>query len=573
MNSNKLIIQDYLSSLKEDVELDYLFPLLLSVMGFRIVQTAKESKGQSQYGKDIIAIGSDESGQKHRWYFELKGYSDKDITQKNFFKSDGIRESIIEAKDTYFNDSSIPMLKELPIKIVLVHNGVIKANIRPTFDGFISNEFESGQFERWDIYHLTDLFSDHLFNEHLLLDNRSNRLLKKTLALLDAPDNNYLDFKNLIIIQLEQVNNIKSRAFKKLFATLNLLANLVFLYSKENDYLTSAKECSKILILTTWHWILKQGFERKKGVINAFKKLLSNQQRILDEYFNKTLTVAQLDCGLFSEKGHFYERIGYPIRCFEYIEDLIFFYRLNNFLLDSSLNNELHEKRTQQKEIIIKIIHNNSGFYRPILDNHSIPIMQLFLFFMDERDLRTRDENFIYSYIEVIVESLKIGKLKNKLFPEINNNINAVIETLATQEKNKSDSYNDSSSTLIAMLMELCVVFNSEKLYSEISSFIDVDLSLQIISIDFKKLDVERLLFEKNLDKEYFVECVETRHHSTNFTPTIPSFSLFKTGVKEKETPSPVFISDEIGFSFIRYLAHSYYKNQILPYEWRNHIK
>ena len=49
MNSNSIIVREYLSSLKEDTELDYLFPILLNIMGFRIVQTAKESKGQSQY--------------------------------------------------------------------------------------------------------------------------------------------------------------------------------------------------------------------------------------------------------------------------------------------------------------------------------------------------------------------------------------------------------------------------------------------------------------------------------------------------------------------------------------------
>lgn len=129
MSSNNIIVQEYLGSLKEDKELDYLFPILLNSMGFRIVQTAKESKGQSQYGKDIIAIGKNKHGEKFRWYFELKGYGDKDITDKNYSSTDGIRESIIEAKDTAFNDTSIPEFNQLPIKIVLVHNGILKTNI------------------------------------------------------------------------------------------------------------------------------------------------------------------------------------------------------------------------------------------------------------------------------------------------------------------------------------------------------------------------------------------------------------------------------------------------------------
>ena len=150
-------MQDYLASLKEDKELDYLFPQLLQCMGFRIIQTAKEAKGQSQYGKDIIAIGNDSEKIKHKWYFELKGYKDKDITDNNYFSQDGIRESIIEAKDTAFKDSSIPEMKNLPRKIVVVHNGVLKPNIRPTFEGFIEKEFNAGEFERWDIYRLSEI--------------------------------------------------------------------------------------------------------------------------------------------------------------------------------------------------------------------------------------------------------------------------------------------------------------------------------------------------------------------------------------------------------------------------------
>ena len=293
-----MIVREYLSSLKEDSELDYLFPIVLNLMGFRIIQTAKESKGQSQYGKDIIAVGKDENGNNHKWYFELKGYADKDITQANYSKQDGIRESIIEAKDTFFNDSSIPGFDSLPVKIVIVHNGILKTNIRDTFDGFIKREFKNGEFERWDIYYLTDIFSQYLFYEYILSDETSNSLLKKTLAFLDSPDNNYIDFKELVKLQFNKVNDIKSRAFKKLFATLNILNSLIYHYSKENNYLVPAKECSKFLVLKTWHWILENNLENKKPVVIEFRKLLKGQFEIFDNYFLKTFSIAKIENGI-----------------------------------------------------------------------------------------------------------------------------------------------------------------------------------------------------------------------------------------------------------------------------------
>ena len=50
------IIKQYIESLKEDQELDYIFPILLERMGYRVLSTPCQSKGQSQYGRDVVAI-------------------------------------------------------------------------------------------------------------------------------------------------------------------------------------------------------------------------------------------------------------------------------------------------------------------------------------------------------------------------------------------------------------------------------------------------------------------------------------------------------------------------------------
>ena len=564
MNSNSIIVKEYLASLKEDSELDYLFPILLNLMGFRIIQTAKESKGQSQYGKDIIAIGKDINGNKYKWYFELKGYADRDITQSNYSKSDGIRESIIEAKDTVFKDSTITGFNDLPVKIVIVHNGVLKTNIRDTFEGFISREFKEGDFERWDIYYLTDLFSEFLFNEYLLSDDESNRLLKKTLAFLDSPDNTYDDFKNLVDIQFNKVDDIKSRAFKKLFATLSLLNSIIFNYSIENNYLIPAKECSKYLILKTWHWVLENNLQKKNAVIREYKKLLKIQYEIFDRYFKKTFHIAKIENGLFSEYGNFYEKIGYPLRCYEYLDDLVYYCRLRNTIFKNKNNNRIKDK---QKDFIIELIKNNSGFVRPVLDNHSIPIVQLFLFFAEEGEARQKDVNFLFEFINQAIINIKIEKIRHNRLPELNSNVNLLIEFVATGIK--PDNYIDKSSVLLAILLELCVIFNSEELFKEILSIIDKDTSLQIVSIDSNKHNVEKLLFERELHDIYFVDCIERVNNSLKLLKTDGNFEDFKITISSKIQKPIIYECDLHGLSCIRYLAHSYYKNEILPEEWR----
>lgn len=562
MNSNNIIVQEYLGSLKEDKELDYLFPILLSVMGFRVVQTALESKGQSQYGKDIVAIGNDENGSKYRWYFELKGFKDKDITDKNYSTPDGIRESIIEAKDTAFNDSSIPEFNSLPIKIVVVHNGVLKTNIRPTFDGLISREFKQGEFERWDIYYLTDLFSKYLFSEYLLADNESNRLLKRTLAFLDSPDNDFMDFKQLVEIQIVKMNSIKGRTFKKFFATINLLSSIVFHYSIENQNLIAAKECSDYLVLKIWSWILKQKLEQKAAVLKEFKKLLKTQYDILNLYFNKTYEVASLENGLYAENGAFFEAIGYPLRCFDYINDLIYYCELSCYYPDfEKVTPHIKRLRNIQKDKIIKLIENNSGAYRPIIDNHSITILNTFRFFSEESDLRQKDVEFLASYIFGVINGLLVIKIKRNRLPDGYNRINLVSEFLATGEK--PEEYTDESSMLIAILYELLVFFNAEETYLNLKEHLDDKVNLQIAHPNTEEYDIEQSLFENHMDAEYYVDSL----------PKVPdSFEEFKKLVKEKSFQAIEYRTDKAGFPYLRTLAHKYFKNEIFPDEWRKKI-
>lgn len=52
------IIKQYVESLKEDNELDYIFPILLERMGYRVLSTPRQSKGQSQYGRDCRKVSN-----------------------------------------------------------------------------------------------------------------------------------------------------------------------------------------------------------------------------------------------------------------------------------------------------------------------------------------------------------------------------------------------------------------------------------------------------------------------------------------------------------------------------------
>ncbi|GAF87947.1 unnamed protein product, partial [marine sediment metagenome] len=114
----RLIVLDYLSNLKEKDELDYIFPFLLDQLKFKIIKNVSASRGQSEYGIDILATKIDKEKLNKVFIFQIKGGEDRDIDNRVFFKEDGIRDSLLQIKYCDFIDS-IYEIKGLPKKIVL----------------------------------------------------------------------------------------------------------------------------------------------------------------------------------------------------------------------------------------------------------------------------------------------------------------------------------------------------------------------------------------------------------------------------------------------------------------------
>jgi hypothetical protein len=545
-----IIVREYIESLNEANELDYIFPLLLESMGFRLITTPKDSRGQSQNGKDIVAIRQDEDERSYKYYFELKGFFAKDINDTTFLAKDGFRDSMLAAKYKACNDASIPRFNDLPIKILFVHNGALKENTRDTYDGFVKKEFPDGNFERWDIYQLTDLFTKYLFNEYLLTDSESVRLFKRTLVLLDAPDYDFSDFNTLVKRQFEKMGNnrilSKKREIINLFATLKLLAAIVFKYSKENNNLYPAKQCVNYIILTTWSWILKSRIETKH-VLKKFDGLLIVHQKIYSEYIDRTLIFALYHQGLYSCNASSFELIGYPLRSFDYLNDLIYFCSLSNSYCPKKVYEEYIVK---QKELIKQFINRNNGCSSPLLDNHSIPILLVVKFILTKNPSES-DFKFINEYVFKLVYNIIMTYKKRGRLPELHSNS---LE-LAKSYYKKSDDYCDQSSLLLVLMFELIAYFNANGLYLELKKIVEKSKVNLQIAYPINTFDIEQMLFEKKLHNEFSVET------SIKLPETLDEFK--DSYVKKYDKID--YKTDKMGYGFLRILAHIYYKTDLFP--------
>lgn len=541
----KEIIKEYVASLKEDGELDYIFPLLLERMGFRILSTPKQSKGQSQYGRDVVATKK-VKGKPTLFLFELKGFSAHDITDRTLSEPDGLIESLTASVNTPFRDASIPKLKDYDRRFVYVHNGTVDENARPTLDGFVERVFPAGNFERWDINVLTNLFSKYLFEETLLTDEDSYRLLKRALVLLDSEGNDYSDIVQLINLQISKLEGQKPsiRTETNFFATIRLIGALVYYYSIQADNLYPAKYCMDTIVLKTWAWILRNKLEKKKRIIELYRPLVTQQLSIYEAYLTKVIDAAGFEKGFFSFQPSDTEYIFYPLRCFDFLGDLMYyFFTIEYFGIKE-------EDVCRQKTIVREIINNNSGFKMPLLDTHSIPVQLVFLFLM--RDHEKEDGKCMTMFVYETVANLIKQYQNKKMWPELTGNRMALAKSLYK----KSDNYCCDSSLLIVILFELISYMGLEPLYTRFREVVEESkINLQIAYPVVEEYDIEQCLFEHRLYDELSVQT------SIKLPKTMEEFR----SSYYKPYNSISYRTDAAGFYYLRILAHKYYETDLFP--------
>ena len=543
------VIKQYVASLKEDAELDYIFPLLLERMGYRVLSTPKQSKGKPQFGRDVVAT-MNVDGVNTLFFFELKGFGARDITSQTLTAEDGIIDSLKTSKYTEYRDSSIPGLEEFSRRWVFVHNGGIDSNVMPTWNDFVQKVFPDGDLERWDLEKLTALFSKYLFDETLLADEKSYHLFKKVLVLLDSEGNNFKDIVSLIDLQIQKIAGKKKegrRAIINLFATLRLIASMVYFYSKDCNNLLPAKFCIDTILVKTWAWILKGKKEKKAAIIKHFYSLVLLQVQIYEEYVNKILSVARLNKSMYGFESSDTEYIFYPLRCFDFLEDLTYF-----FFLTESISRPTQKEIRNRLDTLKLVIEKNTACSMPLLDTHSIPIQLVFLYIYDRSKGNKEDVHFLGKYLMDMVINLTKRYQEKKMWPEMTGNRLALARSLYA----KDDDYCCESSLLLTVISELIAYLNMPQLYTPFKKTVEESgVNLQIAFPITDEFDIEQLLFEHRLYDEMAVQT------DIKLPETINGFHENYS----KKYSSIAYRTDTAGFEFMRVLAHKYYETDLFP--------
>ena len=253
----RLIISQFLRTLRERDEFDQLLPDLLLTMGY--VPLAKPQTGVRQYGVDLAAIGKSPVDGKDEMLLLVIKQGDLGRRDWDNGEPTSIRQSLNEVLDFYLPKLVASEHTDLRKIIVLATTGDLKQDVETNWTGFKHVNAVKAGFDFWGADKVSDLIERYMLDENLFAPgDRSD--LRKSLALAADPEYDFRDFNRLLRRQLgltvegklqEPVLDLKS--LQKAFRRVQLAARICAHWAQADGDSRQALWISERTLLWAWH--------------------------------------------------------------------------------------------------------------------------------------------------------------------------------------------------------------------------------------------------------------------------------------------------------------------------------
>ena len=284
----KLVIRQYLASLKERGELDALLPDLLSQMGLEVF--LKPGIGSRQYGVDVGAFGKLSSESESKVYlFSVKS---GDLDRRDWDgKPQDLRPSINEIIDVFIRTRIPAEYKERPVEICLCFGGEVKEEVRANVSMFLDElKTDDLSLSEWNGDKLADLIEQHMLREELLPKN-CRGLLRKSLAMIDEPEVSFKHFSQLAI-SLTCTDDKKPKDILTGIRQLCLCLWILYSWCRDEDNLESAYLSAEFTLLNAWE-AAKFSFDKQNKVaastLTTLDSILRLNLQISNQYIEEKI--------------------------------------------------------------------------------------------------------------------------------------------------------------------------------------------------------------------------------------------------------------------------------------------
>jgi hypothetical protein len=264
----KLLIRDYLASLREREELDAILPDLLSELGYTVYSRPK--RGTKQAGVDIAAVGKDDDGERKLFLFSVK---QGDLTRQSWDSTpQALRPSLNEILDTYIPTRIPKRYQKLKIVICLVFGGDMQEQVRTDVNGFIKkNSSKRISFDEWNGDKLAGLLLQGVLREEIMPKALRSHF-QKAVAMVDEPDIAYQHFSELVRELCRNASGDKAhiRAARQVYIGLWVL----FVWARDVNNVEAPYRASELVLLNIWNMLRPYIGKKSKSTNKAITKVL-----------------------------------------------------------------------------------------------------------------------------------------------------------------------------------------------------------------------------------------------------------------------------------------------------------
>ena len=489
----KLILREYLASLKERGELDVIMPDLLSELGFTVL--SRPAIGTKQYGVDVAAVGPDPEGVRSMHLISIKP---GDLRRNDWDAgAQSLRTSLNQIQEVYIAKFIPKRYASLPVVIVLCLGGELHEDVRADVDGYMDKySNEHTKFDLWNGDFLTNLMLTGVLRENALPDSwRSD--FRKSVALVDEPDvcfAHYCRFVNSIVESCKKSRRARLTAIRQIYLGLWTL----FVWARSAENIEAAYLSSERSILVSWLLVKDHLMGRAKEIrqINhTIQRLFQLHNFIADEYLNKYVWPSVgvrhgLACAVPS-----WSSLDINLRLFDIVgrigtRGLWQLHLFNALTLENreddaeSIQNNLFEIA----ENLINVITNNSILSSPIKDNQAIDINIACLFLH-----KTGYEDVVKQWIYRITAATMYAYNSNDRYPCIHNEYHNLVDHPKNDDEYRVDS--TAGSLLVPTLAIWAAIVNDTRPLDGLSDFVTGPYKHSTLQIWYPGPDTEENLY------------------------------------------------------------------------------
>ncbi|MHB1188950.1 hypothetical protein [Thiobacillus sp.] len=422
----KLVIAEYLRTLKERDELDRLLPDLLVEMGY--VPVARPQTGNRQYGVDLAARGKNPETDLDELLLLVIKQGDIGRTEWDV-GNQAVRQSINEILDVYLKSHIEPQDKDRKIRIIVTTNGELKQVIQASWCGFVEDNQTKVVIEFWGIDRLAELIERHLLDEHVFRDE-DRKQLRRALALSGDSDYDRRDLHRLFLRTLGlsntgalEVPQKSGKALLKAIRIVSLSAHAFASWSLNDGDARQGLQANERALLWVWHRIqLADEETRNEALADAFGSLWTGYLNTARGYFERLQGHCYVEDGLF---GYCSDSAQFSVIAFELI-GMLATIGLAQVLVttdDEADNNARFENARIVADALSSLIQNNGICSSPCLDRHSQDITLAVTFL-----LLTENADKVKTWLHKLVRNIDYAYKTKKYIPVCTDSLDDLAE-------------------------------------------------------------------------------------------------------------------------------------------------